>query len=167
MRLVHNVGLLLVLLVVSGGMAAEPNNVGEIFKEKGFEWFFGNWTGVNDKSEQVQGNLKLVLNGHAVSLKARVAQYEYMGAMYYVKNDKTIVNTGVDNLGNIFSGTWKIEGDKLILKLIQTSLDGKVDKFKRYHSKIDADTMKLETYRILDGDGTKELIADLEMKRKK
>jgi hypothetical protein len=132
--------------------AAEPNSVGDIFKEKGFEWLIGSWVTVTDANEEARANFALELDGYVLSLDARVGErYAYRGIVFYVPSKGVLVNSGIDTRGVAFSGTWEIEGDKLVLKGEQTTADGQVFRFVRYQSKVDADTMKVVTYRIIEG----------------
>ncbi len=154
-------------VMVCAGQAAEPNSVGEIFKEKGFEWFIGNWETVTDANEKAEADFALELDGYVLSLDARVGeQYTYRGIVFYVPSKGTIVNSGVDNKGGVFSGTWEIDRDKLVLKAEQTTANGKVYRFVRYQSKVDAETMKVVTYRIIEGKVSEEPNI-LEFKRRK
>jgi len=144
-----------VALVLSMGVmvnAAEPNNVGGIFKEKGVDWLFGKWEAVTDANEKATANFLLEMDGYVLSLDAKVGErYSYQGIVFYVPSKGVLVNSGIDTRGVALSGTWEIEGDKLVLKGEQTTADGQVFRFVRYLSKADANTMKATTYRIIDG----------------
>jgi hypothetical protein len=83
-----------------------------------------------------------------------------------VPSKGVLVNSGIDTKGVALSGTWEIEGDKLILKGEQTVADGQVYRFVRYLSKTDANSMKAVTYRIIDGKLSDEP-STLEFKRMK
>jgi hypothetical protein len=149
-----------VVLVFSMGMkakAAEPNSVGDIFKEKGFEWLIGSWETVTDTNEKAIADFAFELDGYVLSLDARVGErYAYRGIVFYVPSKATLVNSGVDTRGDVLSGTWEIEGDNLVLKGERTAADGKIYRFVRYQSKVDADTMKVVTYRIVEGKRSEE-----------
>jgi hypothetical protein len=132
--------------------AAEANNVGGIFKEKGVDWLIGKWEAVTDANEKATANFSLEMDGYVLSLDAKVgSQYSYRGIVFYVPSKGVLVNSGIDTRGVALSGTWEIEGDKLVLKGEQTTADGQVFRFVRYLSKTDANTMKAVTYRIIDG----------------
>jgi len=161
------IGIGLILSMAVTVTAAEPNSIGQILKAKGFEWFIGGWEATTDANEKAEARFELALNGFALSTKARVGQYEYAGLAYYVQSKKTIVNTGIDNGGRIFGGTWEIYGDKLVLNLEQTTPDGTINNFVRYMSKTDANTMKSVTYQIIEGKRSEEPMSILEFKRKK
>jgi hypothetical protein len=146
---------------------SEPNNVGEILKANKLEWLIGEWEATTDANEKAEAKFELGLDGYAFSLRARVGRYGYAGLAYYVANKNMIVNTGVDNRGRSFGGSWLIDGDKLLLKLEQTGRDGSIENFERYLSKADADTMKSVTYAVIEGKRSEEPIGVLEFKRKK
>ena len=146
------VGIYLILSMGATVNAAEPNNVGGIFKEKGVDWLFGKWEAVTDANEKATANFSLEMDGYVLSLDAKVgSQYSYRGIVFYVPSKNVLVNSGVDTRGVALSGTWEIEADKLVLKGEQTTADGQVVRFVRYLSKTDANTMKAATYRIIDG----------------
>ncbi len=160
-----------VVLVLSMGVmvnAAEPNSVGDVFKEKGFEWFFGTWETVTDTNEKVKANFALEMEGYVLTLDVRVGErYSYRGIVFYVPSKGIMVNNGVDTRGRVFSGTWEIDGDNLVLKGEQTAADGQVYRFVRHHSKVGADAMKVVTYRIIEGKRSEEPADILEFRRRK
>ncbi|MGA2092081.1 MAG: hypothetical protein ABSH16_01555 [Sedimentisphaerales bacterium] len=170
-----SIGMVLVMGVVARG-AGEPNSVGEIFKFNKMEWLIGEWEATTDVNETPDKNIRgqvaeakfeWTLDGYALSIKARVGRYGYEGMAYYVASKNTIVNTGVDNRGRSFGGSWLIDGDKLLLKIEQTARDGSINNFERSLSKVDANTMKSVTYSVSDGKRSDEPIGVLEFKRKK
>jgi len=144
--------IILVLSIVVTVNAAEPNNVGGIFKEKGVEWIIGKWEAVTDANEKATADFSLEMDGYVLSIEAKVgSQYSYRGIVYSVPSKNVLVNSGIDTKGDALSGTWEIEADKLVLKGEQTTADGQINRFVRYLSKTDTNTMKAETYRIIDG----------------
>jgi hypothetical protein len=146
------VGIYLILSMGAAVNAAEPNNVGDIFKEKGVDWLIGKWEAVTDANEKAIANFSLEMDGYVLSIDAKVgSQYSYRGIVFYVPSKGVLVNSGIDTKGVALSGTWGIDGDKVVLKGEQTTADGQVVRFVRYLSKTDANTMKAETYRIIDG----------------
>ena len=167
-----NFGLRAVSIVLVLGMGAtaqgagEPNSVGEILKFNKLDWIAGEWVGMTDANEKAEAKFELVMGGYALSIKARVGQYEFTGLAYYVASKNTIVATGVDNRGRSFGGSWLIDGDKLLLKIEQMGRDGSVNHFDRYLSLADANTMRAVTYSITDGKRSDEPIGILELKRK-
>ena len=78
-----------------------------------------------------------------------------------------MVSVGADNGGRSFGGSWKVDGDKLLLKIELTGRDGSIKYFDRYLSKVDDNTMKSVTYSVIDGKRSEEPIGVLEFKRKK
>jgi hypothetical protein len=158
------------------GQGYEPNSVGEILKGNKLDWIAGEWEGMTDANETPDKNIRgqaaeakfeFVMDGFALSIKARVGKYEFAGLAYYVASKNTIVATGVDNRGRSFGGSWLIDGDKLLLKIEQTGRDGSINNFDRFLSKVDENTMKSVTYAITDGKRSDEPIGVLEFKRKK
>jgi hypothetical protein len=168
--------ILVLMMGVTARAAGEPNSVGEIFKFNKMEWLIGEWEATTDANETPDKNIRgqvaeakfeWTLDGYALSIRARVGRYEYEGMAYYVASRNTIVNTGVDNRGRSFGGSWLIDWDKLLLKIEQTGRDGSINNFDRLLSKVDADTMRSVTYSVIDGKRSAEPIGVLEFKRKK
>jgi hypothetical protein len=161
-----SIGLVLMMGVIANGQG-EPNSVGEILKANKLDWVAGEWEGMTDTNETANAKFEFVMNGYAISMKANVGQYEFTGLAYYVVSKNTIVAVGTDNRGRNFGGSWMVDGDKLLLKIEQTSRDGSVKYFDRYMYKVNADTMKSVTYRIIEGKRADEPMSVLELKRKK
>ncbi len=148
--------------------ADEPNNVGQILKENGFDWFFGTWETKTDSNVPAAATFEIVMDGYAILCTAKVgASYEYTGLIYYDPAKKIIVNTGVDNDGRIFGGDWKIESGQLLLNLEQTSPDGSVVHYARYLSQVNPDTMLSITYSVFEGLRSRSPMNTIEFKRKK
>ena len=162
------VGVCLLLSISGMVNAAEPNKMGDIFKEKGFEWLLGSWEAVTDTNEKARANFTMEMDGYVFALDVKVGdKYAYRGIMFYVMSKGAMVNNGIDTRGNVLSGTWEIEGEKLVLKGELTAADGKVYKFVRYLSKADADTMRAVTYQVIEGKPSEESAKTLEFKRRR
>jgi hypothetical protein len=158
----------LVLMIGAATQAAgEPNNVEEILKGNKLDWIVGKWVGMTDANEKAEAEFELEMDGYAISIEAKAGKYEFTGLAYYVASKNMIAAMGVDNGGRSFWGSWMIDGDKLLLKIEQTSRDGSTKKFDRYLSKVDENTMKSVTYSVIDGKRSEEPIGILEFKRKR
>ena len=159
--------LAIILSLTMTAIAAEPNNVGNIFKENGFDWLFGKWETITDANQKIEAEFELEADGYAISVEAKAGSNEHFGLVYYSPAKKTILYTGVDNTGRVLTGLWEIKGDKLIINLEQIATDGSITRFVRYMSKVDADTMKSVTYSVADGKRSEEPIGTLVFKRDK
>ena len=158
---------MLVLSLTIAVNAAEPNNVGNILKENGFDWLFGKWAAITDVNQKIEAEFELEADGYAISIEAKAGSNEHVGIVYYSPATKTILYTGVDNAGRVNAGPWEIKGDKLVANIEQTKPDGSITRFVRYLSKVDADTMKSVTYSVVDGKRSEEPIGTLVFKRNK
>jgi len=159
--------LAIVLLPAMTAIAAEPNNIGNILKENGFDWLFGKWETTSDSNQKFEAEFELEADGYAISIEAKAGKNEHNAFVYYSPAKKAILYTGIDGSGRIYTGTWEIKDNKLILNLEQDIPDGSTNYFVRYLSKIDANTMKSVTYNIVNGKRADEPIATLEFKRDK
>jgi hypothetical protein len=147
--------------------AAEPNNVGNILKENGFDWLFGKWKTITDANQKIEIEFELEADGYAISIEAKTGSNENVGLVYYSPAKKIILYTGVDSTGQVNAGPWEIKGDKLVINLERTAPDGSITRFVRYLSKVDADAMKSVTYSVVDGKRSEEPIGTLVFKRDK
>ncbi len=159
--------VVIVLLSTMTAIATEPNNIGNILKENGFDWLFGKWETITDANQEIEAEFELEAGGYAISIEAKAGNNEHVGIAYYSPAKKTILYAGVDNAGRVFAGPWEIKGDKLVINLEQTAPDGSITRFVRYLSKVDADTMKSVTYSVVDGKRSEEPISTLVFKRDK
>jgi hypothetical protein len=159
--------LAIVLLPAMTAIAAEPNNIGNILKENGFDWLIGKWAAISDANQKIEIEFELEADGYAISIEAETGNNKHAGIVYYSPVKNIILYTGVDNAGRVFAGPWEIKGDKLVINLEQTKPDGSVTNFLRYLSKVDAETMKSVTYSVADGKRSEEPIGTLVFKREK
>jgi hypothetical protein len=159
--------LMPVLSLTIAANAAEPNNAGNILKEKGFDWLFGKWETRNDANQEIEAEFELEAGGYAISIEAKAGNNEHIGLVYYSPAKNIILYTGVDNTGRVFGGPWEIKKDTLVINLEQTAPDGTITRFVRHLSKVDADTMKSVTYSVVDGKRSDEPIGTLVFKRDK
>ena len=159
--------LMPVLSLTIAANAAEPNNVGNILKENGFDWLFGKWETITDANQKIEVEFELEADGYAISIEAKTGSNENVGLVYYSPVKKAILYTGVDSTGRVNTGLWEIQGDKLVVNIEQTKPDGSITQYMRYISKIDADTMKSVTYSVIDGKRSEEPIGTLVFKRDK
>jgi hypothetical protein len=159
--------LAIVLSLAMTAIAAEPNNVGNILKEKGFGWLFGKWETITDANQQIEVEFELEGDGYAISIEAKTGSNENVGLVYYSPAKKMIFYTGIDSTGRVNTGPWEIQGDKLVVNIEQTKPDGSITQYVRYISKIDADTMKSVTYSVVDGKRSDEPIGTFIFKRDK
>jgi hypothetical protein len=159
--------LAIILSLTITAIAAEPNNIGNILKENGFDWLFGKWETITDSNQEIEAEFELEINGYAISFEAKAGNNEHTGLVYYLPAKKAILYTGIDSTGRIYTGTWEIKDNKLILNLAIDNPDSSTNYFVRYLSKIDVNAMKSVTYNIVSGKRADEPIATLEFKRKK
>lgn len=156
-----------IVLLLAVTAAAEPNSIGNILRENGFDWLFGKWESTNDSNQTFEAEFELESDGYAISIEAKAGKNEHTGIVYYSPAQKTIIYTGIDSTGRIYAGTWEMKSDKLVLNLELTTPDGPTNYFVRYLSKIDGSTMKSVTYNIVNGKRSDEPIAALIFKRGK
>jgi len=98
----------------------------------------------------------------------KMGEFEGRGMIYLNPVDYKVHQVGVDNRGGIAKGEWDADGDKAVARLEYTPADGEMRRMASVHSKVDADTMKVEFYEM-DSDGwlNDEPRGKLEYKRQK
>jgi hypothetical protein len=78
----------------------------------------------------------------------KIGSYESRGMIFYVPTEDKIVQIGADNLGGSGKGTWEPDGNKAVHKYEHTGADGQTNKMGLAHSKVDANTIKVEVYEV-------------------
>ncbi len=159
--------LVIVLSLAITAIAAEPNNVGNILKENGCDWLFGKWETTSDSNQKFEAEFELEADGYAISIEAKAGKIEHNAFVYYSSAKKAILYAGIDSSGRIYTGTWEIKDNKLVLNLEQDVPDGQTNYFVRYLSNVDANTMKSVTYNIVNSKRSEEPISTLVFKRDK
>ena len=121
--------LAIVLSLTMTVIAAEPNNIGNILKENGCDWLFGKWETTSDSNQKFEAEFKLEADGYAISIEAKAGKNKHTAFVYYSPAKKAILYTGIDGSGRVYTGTWEMKDNKLILNLEQDIPDGSIELF--------------------------------------
>ena len=105
-----------------------------------------------DQGGEIHSFYKWELNRNLVTMGFKMGEYEGRGMIYYDPTGERVVQIGVDNRGGIAKGYWDADGDKAVARLEYTPAEGEMRRMASVHSKVDADTMKVEFYEM-DEDG--------------
>jgi hypothetical protein len=159
--------LAIILSLTISAIAAEPNSIGDILKAGGLDQLFGKWQATNDANQKIEAEFELEAGGYAISFETKVGKNEHTGMAYYSPAKKTILYTGVDNAGRVYTGQLEIQDYKLVFTLERTVPDGSTASFIRFLSMVDANTMKAVTYNIIDGKRSESPVDTLLFKRDK
>jgi hypothetical protein len=153
---IHNVlrntilaGAVIVVLTVGAG---GQQGLGDLVTMGGFEWLIGDWMTKTDMGVEVHAFYKWELNRNLITMGFKMGEFEGRGMIYYSPVEDRVLQVGVDNRGGIAKGYWDADGDKAVARLEYTPAEGEVRRMASVHSKVDADTMKVEFYE-LDSDG--------------
>ncbi len=136
-----------IFVILADGASAQQK-LGDFVTEGGFDWMMGRWQATTDQGDEVELVYKWELDKHLVTFHLKRQNYEYRGMIFYVPTEEKIVQIGADNQGGSGKGTWDADGNKAVLKSEHTRADGQTDKMGMAHSKVDADTMKVEVYEL-------------------
>ncbi len=140
-----------IFVILADGASAQQK-LGDLVTEGGFEWVIGEWVATTDEGDKVDLVYKWELNKNLITLGFKVGDFEGRGMIYYVPAENKVVQVNVDNRGGIAKGTWDADGDKAVARLEYTPVDGEIRRMASVHSKVDANTMKVEFY-TMDSDG--------------
>jgi len=156
-----------VLVVLTVGAGAQQS-LGDLVTMSGFEWLIGEWTATTDQGGEIHSFYKWGLNKNLITLGFKMGEFEGRGMIYYVPAEDKVVQVGVDNRGGIAKGVWDADGDKAVARLEYTPAEGEIRRMASVHSKVDAETMKVEFY-TMDSDGrlSEEPLGTLQYKRQK
>jgi len=136
-----------VLVILAAGVRAQQK-LGDLVTEGGFDWMIGKWMAESDQGDKIYLVYKWELDKHLVTINLKWPNYEYRGMIFYQVPQDQVVQIGVDSGGGSGKGTWDADGDKAIHKYEHTGADGQTNRMGFAHSKVDADTMKLELYEM-------------------
>jgi hypothetical protein len=140
-----------VVVVLTAG-AGGRQGLGDLATMGGFEWLIGDWVAKTDEGVEIHSFYKWELNRNLISMGFKMGEFEGRGMIYYVPGEDRVHQTGVDNRGGIAEGVWDAEGDKAVARLEYTPAEGEMRRMASVHSKVDADTMKVQFYEM-DSDG--------------
>jgi len=136
-----------IFVILADGASAQQK-LGDLVTEGSFDWMIGKWQATTDQGDKVELVYKWELDKHLVTIHLKWPNYEYRGMIFYVPTEEKIVQIGADNQGGSGKGIWDADGNKAVLKSEHTGADGQTDKSGMAHSKVDADTMKVEVYEL-------------------
>jgi len=136
-----------ILVILAAGARAQQK-LGDLVTEGGFDWMIGRWAATTDQGDKIDIVYKWELDKHMISVHLKWPGYEHRGMIFYVPTEEKIVQIGLDNQGGSGKGTWDADGNKAVHKYEHTGADGQTNKMGMAHSKVDADTMKVEVYEV-------------------
>jgi hypothetical protein len=156
-----------VVVILTVG-ADGQQGLGELVTMGGFEWLVGDWKATTDQGAEIHSFYRWELNKNLITIGFKMGEFEGRGMIYYDSTGDRVVQVGVDNRGGVAKGYWDADGDKAVARLEYTPTEGEVRRMASVHSKVDADTMKVEFYEM-DSDGwlADEATGTLEYKRQR
>ena len=161
--------LLLAALLV--GLASPANGaqpLGDLISEGGFDWMAGTWITTSSQGVTIEVTYKWAIENHVISVEYKASNgFTYRGLIFYRATEGKIVHIGADNQGGVWEGSWDADGRRAIMNFANTKADGQTQKGSAASSRIDADTMKVETYLVQYGELSDEPMATMTYNRKK
>jgi hypothetical protein len=156
--------IVIIFTVGAGGQ----QELGDLVTMGGFEWLIGDWVAKTNQGGEIRSFYKWQLNRNLITIGFKMGEFEGRGMIYYDPAEGRVIQIGVDNRGGVAKGAWDADGDKAVARLEYTPTDGEMRRMASVHSKVNADTMKVEFYEM-DSDGwlADEPRGTLEYKRQK
>ena len=128
----------------------------------------GTWVTTSSRGVTVEVTYKWAIENHVISVEYKASNdFTYRGLIFYRASEGKIVHIGADNQGGVWEGNWETDGRRAIMNFANTKADGQSQKGAAASSRIDADTMKVETYLVQYGELSNEPAVTETYKRKK
>jgi hypothetical protein len=160
--------LLAALLVGSASPAFGAQHLGALISEGGFDWMAGTWVATSDQGVTIEVTYKWAVENHVISVEYKASNdFTYRGLIFYKATEGKIVHIGADNQGGVWEGVWDTDGRRAIMNFANTKADGQTQRGAAANSRVDADTMKVETYLVQNGEIGDEPVVTMTYKRKK
>jgi hypothetical protein len=153
------------LALSSPVFAAQP--LGALISEGGFDWMAGTWVATSSRGVTVEVTYKWAIKNHVISVEYKASNdFTYRGLIFYKATEGRIVHVGADNQGGFWEGVWDTDGRRAIMKFENTKADGEIQRGAAANSRVDANTMKVETYVKQNGEWSDPMVT-MTYKRKK
>ena len=150
----------------SPASGAQP--LGTLISEGGFDWMAGTWVATSSRGVTIEVTYKWAIENHVISVEYKASNdFTYRGLIFYKATEGKIVHVGADNQGGVWEGTWDSDGQRAIMNFANTRADGQIQKGAATNSRVDADTMKVQTYLIQNDEMDDEPMVTMTYKRKK
>ena len=160
--------LLVAVLILWAGQARAQQTLGDLVEEAGLNWMVGRWATTTDEGDRIQLIYRWQLDRHLATIQFKTPDFEYYGMIFYIPAKEEVVQVGADNRGGSGKGLWEPDGDKAVMKIEHTGTDGETNRMGLVHSKVNAETMKMELCAVDSaGELAEEPWATLEFKRQR
>ncbi|MHC4074677.1 MAG: hypothetical protein ACYSWW_24175 [Planctomycetota bacterium] len=141
--------------------------LGTLVSEGGFDWMAGTWVATSSRGVTVEVTYKWAIENHVISVEYKASNdFTYRGLIFYKATEGKIVHVGADNQGGFWEGVWDTDGRRAIMKFENTKADGEIQRGTAANSRVDANTMKVETYVKQNGEWSDPMVT-MTYKRKK
>ena len=167
-RMVLVMLLLAVSVVSSPSAASGAQPLAALVSDAGFDWMAGTWVTVTDRGDTIEVTYKWAVENHVVAVSYKASNgFAYSGLIFYKAAEGKIVHIGADNQGGFWEGTWDSDGRRAIMTFKNTKADGQLQQGAAANSWVDADTMKVQTYMLENGEMGNEPVVTQAYKRKR
>ncbi len=142
---------LAVLLVAVGNVAIGQENLKDIVEEQGYGWMMAKWTAATDSGQSITINFQWAVKGHAIITGFEMGERSSHGMIYFDADEQAVKQFSVDSRGQATKATWEPMGVKALCRTQMTDEYGDRTDVGIAYSKVDDTTMKVEVYRLENG----------------
>lgn len=135
-----------VLLAAFAAPGAAQQKLGDLVAEGGYDWIIGRWVATTDEGAKIEVAYTWALDKHAVLSKVRMGGFEYQGTITLPPATQEPVESGADNWGGTWKGTWYEDPAGLARRVEHTSAEGEVRKGEIVHSRTGDDSIAIAFY---------------------
>jgi uncharacterized protein (TIGR03067 family) len=158
----------LVVLAVSAIPAGAQDKLGDLVAQYGYDWLVGKWAATTDNGQQVELEYKWILDKCAMCVNVVIGDFKYHGLIMFVPSREEVIQTGADNMGATWTGTWTEDYEGAVNRNQRLEADGTAQTMDMVYTKVDNNSFKVKEYAVEDGGyRASEARGELTFKRQK
>jgi len=143
--------VLTVLLVALGNAAMAQESLKDIVEEQGFGWMMAKWTAATDSGQSIVISFQWAVKGHAIITAFEMGERSSHGMIYFDADEQAVKQFSVDSRGQANNASWEPMGGKALCRTKMTDEYGDKTDVGIAYSQVDATTLKVEVYRLENG----------------
>lgn len=134
-----------------GDVATDYQKLADLVSQAGYDKVIGKWTASDDQGRKSELEYKWVLDKHAMLVDVQLGDFKYSGMIVYVPSRQEVIQTGADNMGGMWKGTWDEDYDGVVNRHDYLKPDGTTDKIEHVYIKVDENAFKIKQYAVESG----------------
>jgi uncharacterized protein (TIGR03067 family) len=158
----------LAVLAISTIPASAQDKLGDLVAQYGYDWLIGKWVATADNGRQVELEYKWILDKCAMCVNVTIGEFKYHGLIMFVPSREEVIQTGADNMGATWTGTWSEDAEGAVNRNQRLQPDGTTQTMDMIYAKGDNNSFKVKEYAVEDGGyRASEARGELTFKRQK